>query len=356
MAENDSDLPDPNLPPKDDAPKGEDASGQVPPSDDAAPKDSSPKTPDSPPPTPPPKAPPPPAPEGPDVFRGFLGSGGLLGDGDPSGDDATPVGDRKRKKRRSEMGFFEHLEELRMTILKSVFASAIGMGIISIYFVKLFKFLQYPLDIAMGTPDASKDLLISPLDPMGTVMMVISVSIYGGVILALPLIVYFAIQFVAPGLTLKEKGMLRPGMLAAFALFFGGAEVCFLYLLPAGLKFNVTLNDWLGIRTQWGFQYYYSLVVWATLATGLVFEFPLILVILQVLGIVESKTLRSGWRFAVIIIAVVGGLIAPSPDVLSMLMMMVPMLILYFGSIMVGAALRRRRVAAQAKQAAKDAG
>jgi sec-independent protein translocase protein TatC len=91
------------------------------------------------------------------------------------------------------------------------------------------------------------------------------------------------------------------------------------------------------------------------LALGLAFEFPLILVILQVLGVIAPSTLRSGRRFAILIIAVAGGLLAPSPDVLSMIGMMIPMIILYEGSIIVGEILRRRRLAAQAKREAAEA-
>lgn len=78
--------------------------------------------------------------------------------------------------------------------------------------------------------------------------------------------------------------------------------------------------------------------------------------ILQVLGILSPDTLRGSRRYAVIIIAVLSGLLAPSPDVLSMITMMIPMLLLFEGSIVVGAALRKRRLAAQAKEAANNAG
>ncbi len=253
------------------------------------------------------------------------------------------------------MGFLDHLEELRMTIVKSLFAIFIGMGIVGIFFVKIFDFLRWPLVRALG-PDLAKQTLISPLEPMGAITMIMSVSIYGGAVLALPLVGYFVIQFVAPGLTLREKGMLRPALWSALVLFFGGVLSCFFIMMPAGLWFSYHMSQVLGFNTLWSASSYYSLVVWATLATGLVFEFPLVMVILQVLGIIETDTLRRSRRYAVIVIAIVGGLLAPSPDPGSMITMMIPMLILYEGAILVGASLRKRRLAAQARAAAQDAG
>ncbi|HTB62655.1 MAG TPA: twin-arginine translocase subunit TatC, partial [Opitutales bacterium] len=297
----------------------------------------------------------PPKKEEPELFKGLL-TGTLFG-GDGEGDDADadqPQG-RRKKKQRSEMGFFEHLEELRWTILKSAFAAAIGMGIIALNFKWLFHFLRKPLEWAVGV-DKANATLISPLDPMGGITMAISVSIYGGAILALPVITYFIARFIAPGLTFKEKGMLRPALASALVLFTVGVLGCFFLMLPAGLRFAYNFNhDTLGYQNLWSANNYYSLVVWATLAMGLAFEFPLILVILQVLGILSPQTLRSGRRFAILIIAVVSGLLAPSPDIYSMISMMIPMLILYEGSIIIGALLRKRRVAAKEKREAEEA-
>ncbi len=244
------------------------------------------------------------------------------------------------------MGFFEHLEELRMTIVKSIMVAMVGIGIVSVYFVELFFFLRRPLLLAVG-PDRAKEILVSPLKPTGTATMVMSVSVFGGVVLVLPIIAYFVVRFVAPGLTKREKGLLRPALMAAVALFFAGVEICFLYMLPAAMKFFVWLDGLLEIQSRWPLDEYYSLVVWACLAMGLAFEFPLILVILQVLDIVSPETLRTSRRYAIVVMAVIGMLIAPSPDPISMLVTMAPMLLLYEAAIIVGVVLRRRKQAAE---------
>jgi sec-independent protein translocase protein TatC len=316
--------------------------------------------PQPPPPPPPPGEPAAPSPVNPPketmVERGLFP--GLLGGGDDEGSEPSPPpGPRNKlsKLRRSEMGFLDHLEELRMTIVKSMFAIAVGMGIVGLFFVQIFNFLRWPLIHALG-PDLAQRTLISPLEVMGPVTMVMSVSIYGGAILALPVVGYYVIQFIAPGLTLREKGMLRPALWSALILFIVGVLSCFFIMLPAGLWFSYHIAQLLHFNTFWSASSYYSLVVWATMATGLVFEFPLILVILQVLGVLDPDTLRRSRRYAVIVIAVVGGLLAPSPDPGSMITMMIPMLVLYEAAIIIGARLRKRRIAAQTEAAMRDAG
>jgi len=281
---------------------------------------------------------------------------GLLDGGDDDGGSPPPPTGPRKKKARSEMGFLEHLEELRATIVKSLFAIFAGMAVMGIFIIKFLDFLRWPLNKALGT-ELANNTIISPLEPMAVVSMIMSVSIYGGAILALPVVGYFVVQFVAPGLTLREKGMLRPALWSALILFLVGVLSCFFIMLPAGLYFSYHISaELLHFKTFWSASSYYSLVVWATLATGLIFEFPLIMVIVQVLGIVEPGTLRRSRRYAVVIIAVVGGLIAPSPDPASMITMMIPMLVLYEGAIIVGERLRKRRLAAQARAEAENAG
>jgi len=296
-----------------------------------------------------PPAPPPPPPPEPPREQGLLS--GLLG----SGDEPPPPGKPWRKKLRSEMGFFEHLEELRMTVMKSAMAAFVGMIVMTVFLIKLLDFLRLPLEMTVGQDQASQ-ILYSPQKPHGMAMMLMSVSVFGGVVLALPLIAYFIIRFVAPGLTTREQGILRPTLLAALTLFFAGMEMCFFYMLPAAFKFFIWLDTQLKIQTHWTLDEYYSLVGWACLAMGLVFEFPLILVILQVLDVISPSTLRNNRRFAIVAMLVLGMIIAPSPDPFSMLTTMAPMVVLYEAAIIVGAVLRRRKLAADAQREADNAG
>jgi sec-independent protein translocase protein TatC len=134
-----------------------------------------------------------------------------------------------------------------------------------------------------------------------------------------------------------------------------GAAGCFFIMLPAGLKFAYNLNKSLGLTTLWSATEYYSTVAWGVFGMGLIFEFPLILVVMQTLGIIETKTLKRWRKIALIVILLLAGLVAPSPDFISMLMVAAPMVVMYEGSLIVGAWTRKRRLAKQARKEAEEA-
>jgi len=228
------------------------------------------------------------------------------------------------------------------------------MTIVGVGFFKFFKFLGLPMEWALGE-DTMKKIMIAPTSPFGTFPMVIQVSLFGGLVLAMPFVVYFVIKFVAPGLTRRERGMLRPALFAAVVLFALGASGCFFIMLPAGLRAVYKLNTALGFTTLWNATDYYSIVAWGVFGMGLIFEFPLLLVVLQTLGIIETKTLKRWRKIALIVILIGAGLVAPSPDPVSMLMVAAPMLIMYEGSLIVGAWTRKRRLAQQARKEAEEA-
>jgi sec-independent protein translocase protein TatC len=246
-----------------------------------------------------------------------------------------------------EMGFLDHLEELRITILKSGVALMLGMGVVAVFFPWIFDLLLYPFKRAehLANPhQAEQSMQLITNGPMDVFSVLFEVTIFGGVALALPFIAYFVIQFVAPGMTSKEKGLLRPALIAALVLFATGALFSYFFIVPAGLLIALKLNSVLGLTTLWRASEYYGLVTWLTLGTGLVFEFPLILVALQLLDIISTDTLRRYRRHAIVVILIVAALVAP-PEVVAMTLMALPMYILFEVSLIVGERLRRRRVA-----------
>jgi sec-independent protein translocase protein TatC len=266
---------------------------------------------------------------------------------------ASNKGDGKRRnKQGGEMGLLDHLEELRMTIIKCVMALWIGIMVVGLFFYKFFDLLRLPLIWGLGDNAAVE--VLRTKGPMEIFTLIIQVIVFGGFLLALPFVAYFIIRFVVPGLTLREKSILRPALLSALALFILGALGCFRIMLPAGIKFAYFLNVKMGIQPNWFAGDYYSLVVWSTLGMGVLFEFPLVLAILQMLGIVETGTLRRYWRQALVVIMVLASVVAPSPDPLSMLAIATPMALLYAGSLVVGARLRRQYLAKQAQREAEE--
>jgi len=257
---------------------------------------------------------------------------------------------------RGEMGFLDHLEEFRVTAIKSVAALFVGMILVGLFFNWFFQVLLYPLHRAIrlaNVPNAPN--LLYTTTPMGVFSVLFEVTLFGGIALALPFIGYFVIGFVAPGLTDREKNLLRPALLSALGLFAVGAMFSFFFLAPAAFAVSIKLNHALELTQMWNAADYYQLVTWLTLGTGLVFEFPLVLVILQVLDVVSTAQLRLYRRHAVVVILCIAALIAP-PEVVAMTLMAVPMYVLFEISLIVGERLRRRHVAAKAVEETLDTG
>ena len=252
---------------------------------------------------------------------------------------------------RGEMGFLDHLEEFRVTAIKSVAALITGMVLVGLFFNWFFQVLLYPLHRAarLAGVDPNAPNLLYTTTPMGVFSVLFEVTLFGGVALALPFIGYFVIGFVAPGLTAREKSLLRPALLSALGLFALGAVFSFFFLAPAAFAVSIKLNRALELTQMWNAADYYELVTWLTLGTGLVFEFPLVLVILQVLDVVSTAQLRRYRRHAVVVILIIAALIAP-PEVVAMTLMAVPMYILFEISLIVGERLRRRHVAANSAE------
>ena len=187
------------------------------------------------------------------------------------GDDAS--------EENKGMTFLEHLEEFRWTIAKSLVAFFVGLICVAIFIDDIAKFLQMPLMRAYGSAELMEESL-KTYKPMGVISVFIQIAFLGGLSLSMPFVLYFLGAFVAPGLTEKERGILRPACFAAFVLFLGGVAFAFFLILPVTLGFFVRLNLFFNFDLFWAASEYYSMVVWFSLATGVFFQFPLIVVIL----------------------------------------------------------------------------
>lgn len=234
-----------------------------------------------------------------------------------------------------EMSFVEHLEELRGTLVKSFVALVLG-GITVAVFMKQFAWvLNLPLERAM----ANRDMVVHGLRTDGVIdafAIVLQLCFLGGLMLALPFILYFAAQFVAPGLTRKEKAMLRPGLLAGFGLFLAGAALSYFVLVPTGIQASYYLNDMLGLEPVWSATKYYGMLIWLTFGVGLAFEFPLVLLLLIKLGMVSVAKLQVWRPYAVMAFLILSAMITPSGDPVTFLLLAIPLYVLYELTMLVG--------------------
>ena len=240
------------------------------------------------------------------------------------------------------MTFLEHLEEFRWTLGRSCLAFIIGV-ILVIWFMKdVSVFLQLPLLKAYGSAELLDQNLIT-YRPMGVISVYIQVAVLGGLSLAMPFILYFLGCFIAPGLTDSERKILAPSCFGALLMFAFGILFAFFVILPLTLGFTVRLNEMLGFDLLWAASDYYNLVVWFSLATGLFFQFPLIIIVLIYLNIVPIRVLESSRSAVFVGLMIFSALVTPGGDFVSLPVITGMMYALYELAIFIGAKIDKRR-------------
>ena len=238
----------------------------------------------------------------------------------------------------------EHLAELRTRIIRSLLAVVVGVVVLLAFYDQVLDFMRGPYeDLCRDNPDLTCELqFIGPLEGLSTRL---SISTYGGVILALPVILWQIWRFVVPALHAKEKKYAIPFVASSILLFALGAALAYLTLTPA-LDF---LISWAGDEVKADFQVskYVSLFGLMVAAFGVAFEFPVLLVFLQLVGVLSPQTLLRQWRYAIVIVFSIAAVITPSGDPYSMMMLAAPMTLFYFISIVIGLVFQRRKAAAE---------
>ena len=235
------------------------------------------------------------------------------------------------------MPFLDHLEELRMVIIKCVAALALSCFIIGIFTVQFNELLMYPFERAQQM--YGKEV---PMPRVGSVFspffVMFDIAIFGGVFIALPFILYFLGQFLMPALTEREKKVIRPAMCAATVLFVAGACLAFFFILPTGINFSFKISEIMHWEILYDIQNYYSFVVWVPLATGVSFQLPLLIILFIYIGLLSPKTLRKNRRLVFVLILIFSAVATP-PDPLTMVMLSLPLYMLYEAAVMIGSRL-----------------
>lgn len=259
-------------------------------------------------------------------------------------DDLFPEAADAADAGTESMSFLEHMEEFRWTVARSLLAFVCGVLVVVCLMPKIGGFLQMPLIQAYGSPDLVAQKLIT-YKPMGVFAVFIQIALLGGLVLSMPFVLYFLACFVAPGLTDRERKVVRPACLAAFFLFLLGVAIAFYVILPLTLTVSVKFNQLMDFQVLLAASEYYNMVVWFSLATGAIFQFPLILIILvfiQVLSIAQLKSLR---RVVFVGMMVFSAFLTPGGDFLSLPLTTVILYGLYELAIFVGARIEARSTA-----------
>ena len=226
---------------------------------------------------------------------------------------------KKLEVNSSIMPFSDHLEELRQRILNSIFVTLICIVFSFLVIKPLIRFLEIP----------AQNIRLLQLSPGEFLFVSIKVAGYSGLIVALPYILYQVVLFVSPGLTEKEKSLIFPAFLASGILFFLGLFFSWWILVPAAISFFVKFGADI-VEPIWSIEKYFDFVLLLMSSTALAFQLPVLQFILGSLGIISTKKMLSNWRLVVISSAILSAIITPSTDPLTMSLLSISIIILFF--------------------------
>jgi sec-independent protein translocase protein TatC len=245
------------------------------------------------------------------------------------------------------MTLTEHLAELRTRIIRCALAVMVGAIAIMVFYDEVLRFFTRPYkNLCLDRPDLCQGSFIDGnpnflnLDPIGGLGTRVRVATYGGLVLAIPVLMWQIWKFVVPALKANEKKYAIPFIASSVTLFVAGGVMAYI-TLEAALNF---LISWAGEDVESIFEVgrYVNLVVLMVGAFGVGFQFPVLLVFLQIVKVVTPQQLLGWWRYAIVVIVVAAAVITPSGDPISLAALAVPMLVLYFVSIGIGLIFQRR--------------
>jgi len=265
----------------------------------------------------------------------------------------------KGKKGEKEMSFLEHLEELRWHIIRSILAIVILMIVAFLFKNIIFDsvilapkspdFITARLLCRLGEYLNTTSLCINTqqmnlinIKMSGQLTTHITVSLVAGLILAFPVILWEFWQFFKPALKVNEARYAKGAVLAASLLFFLGVAFGYFMLAPLSIHFLSSYEISPEVVNQINIRSYIGTITSICLATGLVFELPIISFFLTKIGLITPKFMRQYRKHAIVVIFILSAIITP-PDIFSQTLVSIPLLILYEVSIMISARVMRQK-------------
>ncbi|MBW3588875.1 MAG: twin-arginine translocase subunit TatC [Actinobacteria bacterium] len=243
------------------------------------------------------------------------------------------------RSQRSEMTIIEHLEELRTRLFKMVIAFVLGSGLSWFLYDAFLEILISPLQ---GLPESGQIITDGKLiftSPTEAFFIRLKVTAFAGFVLALPVILWQIWRFVTPGLHKHEKRYAVPFVAASMGLFVGGVYFSFL-MLPQALAILTSFAGTELVLLPRAADYL-SFVLLLIGAFGLAFEFPLVLLSLTLVGVLDSRKLSRGRKFAWLGMLFASAIITPTQDPITMSLMAVPLILLFEATVLIARLMKR---------------
>jgi sec-independent protein translocase protein TatC len=224
-----------------------------------------------------------------------------------------------------EMTLMEHLRELRTRVTWSA-ATVFVMLLLAFWFRgEIFDFLLTPGREAI---EGEEEFRLTSFSPTDRIVVIFKLCLYSAVILSSPMLIYQTLAFVVPGLTPKEKRLLLPAMAGVAVFLLAGMAFSYYIILPASLDFLLNFESDT-FKNEIGASAYIDFVTRIIFFVGIAFEIPMVLALLAKLGVVRAMQLIKFWRYAIVIIAIIAAVATPTPDMLTMSLVIAPLLVLY---------------------------
>ena len=238
------------------------------------------------------------------------------------------------------MSFFEHLNELRKRLLRAVLGVAVGTAAVGGFSERLFRWAMLP--VLRSLPKNQQQLhYTNYIEPF---MVYLKVALYGGMFVAAPYVLWQLWLFIAPGLYKRERRVVIPFLASGTLLFYGGAAFCYFLVMPAAFPALAAIagDDMTPILTM---TEQLSLVLSMLLGFGIVFEVPVIIGFLSLIGLVSADWLAQYRRHAIVANVILAAIITPTGDPFNLALMAIPMILFYEIGIILARILGKKKAA-----------
>jgi sec-independent protein translocase protein TatC len=261
---------------------------------------------------------------------------------------ATVSSDQGNPEPLPAMGFLDHLEELRRRIVYSIAAVALGFFACWWKVEKIYDIMQRPIMDALRNNGMSEKLVyLNPTEPFN---LYLKIAALAGLFLTSPFVLYQLWMFISPGLYRNEKRYVVPFMVSTIALFSAGGYFGFKIVYPAALNFLISFGK--QFQPMITIKEYTELFLSIILGMGLIFEMPILVFFLALMGIVTAGWMWKNFRYSILIIFIVAAIVTPTTDILNMCIFAAPMIALYALSIGIAYLVHpKQRAARKEKQA-----